>query len=176
MKKNVTYIDQVKFEEIVRGCGLPWQEQKGFVKIQASPGRCLYVARTKRVGRVDLAGFRFQDAGVRDLGGESFGAVEQQLDFSRTEAEILATFEAATRHAMTLPARVREPRAQLEPKAPKVPAVETVVDQSTRRKSERRAAAERLARMRQVSSEMGAPISADAEASLIEASSSPEGE
>lgn len=111
MKDNVTYIDSAKFEAIYKELGLEPRDQAGFTKLSGAKGRNVYVARTKRVGRVDLSGFEMLDAegkatpGVVALGGASFGAVKQQLDFSLTEPEVLANFRAVLEHMKSLPER-----------------------------------------------------------------------
>lgn len=116
MKKNVTYVDAAKFETILKASGLVFTLQKGFVKVQGPKGRNLYVAATKRVGRVDISGFETDLAGITSLGELAFGNVKQQLDFSRTEDEILATFTAVLAHMATLPA---VEKAQRKPSAPR---------------------------------------------------------
>ncbi len=160
MKKNVTYIAQELFEGVAKELGLGWKEQAGFVKIAGETGRAVYVARTKKVGRVDISGFTSSSPGVRDLGGEKFGAVEQQLDFSRPEPEVLATFRAVLGELKALPARVKEPRKQLEPKAPAATAPEASADE---RKAQRQA---RLASIRKVAAEKGIEVSTETEQRL----------
>lgn len=160
MKKNVTYIAQELFEGVAKELGLGWKEQAGFIKVAGATGRAVYVARTKRVGRVDISGFTSSSPGVRDLGGESFGAVTQQLDFSRTEPEILATFRLVLGELKALPAREKEPRKQLEPKAAKPEAPEASPDE---RKAQRAA---RLATIRAAAAQKGVPVSPETEARL----------
>lgn len=121
MKKDITYIDAAKFEGIITAKGLTPVPQAGFVKVSGAKGRTLYVARTKRVGRVDLSGFEAPaEMGTRNLGGESFGAVTQQLRFDLPEAEVLANFEKVLDHMLTLPAReVEKKSATPKASAPK---------------------------------------------------------
>lgn len=90
MKTNVTYVDAAKFETIIVASGLPYSAQKGFVKVAGPTGRNVYVASTKRVGRVDISGFEVS-YGVSPHCGP-FGNVKQQLDFSKPEDEILSDF------------------------------------------------------------------------------------
>lgn len=94
MKKNVTYVDACHFEKIIKESGCEVRVQAGFVQVKAPNGNRLYVGKTKRVGRVDISGWMSTDPGVLDLGDDSFGAVHQQLDFSRTESEILESFRS----------------------------------------------------------------------------------
>lgn len=117
MKKNVTYIAHEQFVALIAASGLPCVEKAGWLKVCGATGRRLYVPKTKRVGRVDLVGFP-DGEGVRALGGESFGSVTHQLDMSRTEAEILATFGALLDALHVMPAaepKARAPRAKAEP-------------------------------------------------------------
>ncbi len=61
MKKGVTYIDAAKFEAVITEMGLTPNAQAGFVKVCGAKGRNVYIARTKRVGRVDLSGFSVEE-------------------------------------------------------------------------------------------------------------------
>lgn len=90
MKTNVTYIDAAKFEAIIIASGLPFSAQKGFVKVQGPTGRNVYVASTKRVGRVDISGFEVSYGVAPHCG--PFGNVKQQLDFSKPEDGVLSDF------------------------------------------------------------------------------------
>ncbi len=101
--KEITYVDFGKFEQAIRESGLDFKEQAGFVKVMGQKGRNIYVARTKRVGRVDVSGFEFQGKGVVDLGDDGFGNVHQQLDFDRPEEEILDSFVELLRQLSTQP-------------------------------------------------------------------------
>lgn len=95
MKKNVTYVDQAKFLALVDAAQGKYTIQSGFIRVDGLPGCRLYIARTKRVGRVDISGFMLDGAGVTELGAEAFCRVKQQLDFSLCESDILATFSRA---------------------------------------------------------------------------------
>lgn len=121
-KAKKTMVEAAKFEAILKDSGLSYSGQAGFVKVSGAAGRNVYVASTKRVGRVDLSGFTVPDVdGLVDLGPESFGKVEQQVDFSegRTEEQILATFSRVLEVLKTLPAvektstrKAKEPKAE----------------------------------------------------------------
>lgn len=120
MKKDITYIDGAKFEAIITELGLTLNPQAGFIKLSGAKGRNVYVARTKRVGRVDLSGIDFTGDGVRNLGGESFGAVTQQLRFDLPEDQVLANFRSVLQHMLSLPAReVPKKESPAKPSAPK---------------------------------------------------------
>jgi hypothetical protein len=105
MKPNVTYIDGEKLMALVRESGSPTKEQSGNFRVESKtcPGCRLYVPRGKRVCRVDLSGFTVSDPAVRDLGGESFGNVKQQIDFSLPEDGVLAGFKRVLDHLNSIP-------------------------------------------------------------------------
>jgi hypothetical protein len=165
MKKDITYIDGAKFEAIITARGLTPVPQAGFVKVSGAKGRNLYVARTKRVGRVDLSGFEYTGDGVRNLGGESFGAVTQQLRFDLPEEQVLANFTAILDHMLTLPAREVEKKAA-EPKA-KAPKAQGWSDKVAAPTPEDRAA--RLALIQKVAAEKGVKVSKKAMAQAEQA-------
>jgi hypothetical protein len=142
MKKQITYVPQEKFAALIAELGLRSVDQAGFTKVILPNSPRLYVARTKRVGRVDVAvGDRaLEIAGVRHLGsGEAFGLVHHQLDFTRTEDEILASFRELVKFLSSLPAP--------EPKAPKAPRAKkgARVEGTTEPKGEALATAPRVA-------------------------------
>jgi hypothetical protein len=106
MKTNVTYVDAAKFEALILAAsakhGFGVVPQKGFIQVAGPRGRRLYVASTKRVGRVDISGFVMEGPGyVKPHCGE-FGNVKQQLDFSLAEDAVLLNFEALLDHMATL--------------------------------------------------------------------------
>ena len=112
MKNGVTYVDASKFEALIAASGLPMTGQKGFVKVSGPKGRQLYVAATKRVGRVDLSGFTVEGAGFQAPHCGEFGNVKQQLRFDRPEAEILMDFAWLLEHLAALPPVEKEPAAK----------------------------------------------------------------
>jgi hypothetical protein len=90
MKTNVTYVDAAKFETLITASELPMTAQKGFIKVQGPKGNAVYVASTKRVGRVDISGFTVEYGVAPHCG--PFGNVKQQLNFGQTEEAILEDF------------------------------------------------------------------------------------
>lgn len=167
MKKDITYVAPSKLLDIVAELGLPLREQRGFHKVSPSAGRAIYIANTKAVGRVDLSGFTFEGAGVRDLGGESFCSVKQQVDFSRTEDEILATFRAVCEHLATLAPREKEKRA-VTPKSPRPKKASKDETQAEPDTEDRKAAAlAHLERVRKFAQMRGVPVSQETEARLL---------
>lgn len=108
MKKDRVYIDAAKFESKIRESGLPCEVKKGWMRVMAPAhrGYRLYVPLTRRVGRIDVACPVTEELAplVHDLGGEAFGAVTHQLDFSPreqgvdSEAAILSAFDSFLVH------------------------------------------------------------------------------
>src|SRR5262249_43252561 len=99
MKKNTTYVNASKFQALIVESELANKPQSAFMKVSGAKGRNVYVPLTKTVGRVDISGFTVEMEGVRTLDeDEKFGAVLQQIDFSRTEEEILSTFSELLAH------------------------------------------------------------------------------
>lgn len=94
-KAGVTYIDATQFEAILiaHASALTLVPQAGFIKVQAKNGHRMYIARTKKVGRVDLA-FKIEGPGFF-VPAEKSGAIELGLDFSLPEEDILANFAGA---------------------------------------------------------------------------------
>jgi hypothetical protein len=106
MRKGITYVDLAEFEQIIADVGCPATTMAGFIKCRGAKGLNVYVARSAKVARVDISGFKIQDERVLTLGeGSRFGAVTQQLDFTRTKEEILDTFRRALITMATLPPR-----------------------------------------------------------------------
>jgi hypothetical protein len=127
MKTNVNYVDAAEFEAIILRSDIPHKLQKGFVKLVGPQGRNIYVAATKRVGRVDLSGFEMLDAEGKLIPGfvkphcGEFGNVKQQLDFSLPQEDILQNFELVILHMKGLQPAERKPRpiGQTKPSDPK---------------------------------------------------------
>ena len=108
-KKTKTLVDAAKFEELIIASGLEAEAQAAFVKVRGATGRAVYVARSKRVGRVTLSGFTVEHEGVHDLGELSYGSVSQELTFAgRTEEQVLSAFADVLETLVSLPAA--EPR------------------------------------------------------------------
>ena len=106
MKKGINYVPAADVLSVVQESGLSCLAQKGFVKVSGAKGRNVYIAKTRRVGRVDISGFEYEGDGVRTLDAdEAFGSVTQQLDFSRDPEETLATLREVLEHMKTLPER-----------------------------------------------------------------------
>ena len=104
-------------EEISKVEGLETTTQAGFHKVRA-PGRlgALYVARSLKVGRVDISGFDMQHPGVRSLTQEEarehgLGKVRGQIDFT-DEVQALRALRTALKLLKRQPmVPVKEPKA-----------------------------------------------------------------
>lgn len=118
MKTNTLYIARELFEAAIKTSGLPSREQSGYIRIDGAKGRRVYVAATKKVGRVDISGFEVEfGAKVPHMGVA--GNVKQQLDLSPelTEAGILENFAALLATLKTLPPVEKAPKPEAAPKA-----------------------------------------------------------
>jgi hypothetical protein len=101
-----------KLQEMVRDSGLKLEEQAAFYKVSMG-GRAIYIAKTKKVSRVDLSGFDFSHPAVRKVTDKEakelkLGKVRAQLDFSKTEERVLEAFKTGLtllKHLAGEPAR-----------------------------------------------------------------------
>lgn len=121
MKKNVNYIPREQIMAVVSKSGLPTEEKKGWTLVgnYSTGGARIYIPHTKSVGRIDLSAFTLDPAtfGTRDLGGESFGNVKQQVDFSLPPAQVLVNIEAILLALRELPKPEKAPRKAPEKSA-----------------------------------------------------------
>lgn len=155
MKNGITYVDAAKFEALIVASGLPYSPQKGFVKVSGAKGRNIYVAATKRVGRVDLSGFVMEGETVQAPHCGEFGNVKQQLRFDLPEDEVLANFAALLEHLKSLP---EVPAAERKPKAGPKTAAAQGWSAPVAPKKDRKALIEKVAK------EKGAKVSEKTEA------------
>ncbi len=92
MKAHITYVASQKLLELLEAAGFTHIAQSGFLKVEPVKGRRIYVANTKRVGRVDISGFEVDPSIGKTPEGGPFGAVKQQLRFDGTEDDVLTRF------------------------------------------------------------------------------------
>ena len=157
MKKNVTYIAAEKFTAILEAADLKTKENAGFVQVILGNGYHLYVAKTKAVGRVDIQWAPEID-GVTHLGmGERFGRILAQLDFSRTEAEILETFKNVLENGLSLAEYVRPKKVQ-----PGTVKAASSPEAAETEESKEEAKAARKALIARTAKEMGVEVSEEA--------------
>lgn len=150
MPKNM--IDAKHFEDIVRDSGLDFEPQKAFLKVKGPAGHAVYVALTKRVGRVDISGWIPELPGVRVLDeDEAFGNVKAQLDFALPEDEVLVAFEEVLAAMKEL-----APKAKPERKRPAKRSEDGATGWSTATLGDR---AKRLELIRQVAAEKSVAVS-----------------
>lgn len=96
-----THVEASKFEQILQDHGFTpgvgpgtYHAQTGFVKVEGPEHRALYLPRNRRVGRVDISGFRVKMPGVVDVPDNArAGRVVQRLDMKTTEDRVLRNFE-----------------------------------------------------------------------------------
>lgn len=94
---------------MVTARGLSSEEKSGFLKVMAPgvKGKRVYLAR--KGGRVDLSGFSITNAAVIQVSEteaqeKHMGKVRGQLDFTKTDAEVMSAFEAALTELAVAPA------------------------------------------------------------------------
>lgn len=159
MKKNVTYIAREKFDAIVTALGLEMKEGKGFTQVRLGNDYHLYVANTKSVGRVDIQ-WEPEAQGWHAPPNGKFGRIAAFLDFNRTEAEILKSFEDILLEGMARPKYERPKKVQPgTPVAASSPEGETASSPEDAEKTKQ----ERMDRIRRVAAEMNVPVSPNAE-------------
>lgn len=164
---------------LVRESGLRTREQAGFIKVAGAARGAIYVARTRRISRIDVSGFEVppREGGppwaVVDLGGESFGAVRQRVDFSRTDEEVIETVShilsllrdmpapdpAEARRQRRRPGSGPAPRRETgRPPVPSPPVPGDSVAPPGPGRSEEEVRAERLMLIKRVAAEMKRPV------------------
>lgn len=120
MTDSKTRITADKIEALVKASGLTATPQKGFLRVDGTPGNRIYIALTKTVARIDLSGFEMPGPGYCSPHCGPFGNVKQQVDFTRSEPEILETLKALLGTLASLPPVVKEAKEK-KAKSPKDP-------------------------------------------------------
>lgn len=175
MKTETNYLPRGSYETILAKHGCSTLAQSGFIKVEGAKGRRLYVAATKKVGRIDLSGFEFGEGTKKPDQGE-FGQVKQQMVMTGTEAELLARFETILLHMLSLPAVEKAAKPAKAPKAPRAPKAAStdelagLVPSAPVESTEAKLA--RIAKVKEVAAKMGVAVSPKVlaeEASLIAA-------
>lgn len=169
MKTNTLYIAREQFENLIKASGLPSREQSGYIRIDGAKGRRVYVAATKKVGRVDISGFEVQFGAKTPHMGVA-GNVKQQLDLNPelTEAGILANFGALLAVLKELPPveKAPKPEATATPAAPKATKAKTEGTTPAKPAPETpEAKAKRMALIATVAAQKGVKVSKKATAS-----------
>lgn len=107
---NKTMIDAAKYQNILETLGIAYEIQTGWVKCKFAKGRNVYVANQKRVGAVHISGFSLRtETGEHQPGfvepDVENGSVEQHLDLSLPEAQVLENFTTLLLFAASLAPR-----------------------------------------------------------------------
>ena len=85
--------------EKAKAAGLTLEEKNGFLKVNGGVrGKNVYIA--KKGGRVDLSGFTVDASAVKQITEQEarekhLGKVRGQLDFDKSDEEILSAFDSA---------------------------------------------------------------------------------
>lgn len=92
-------VTQEALMDIVNEMELPIETQSAYHKISVG-NRAVYVAKTKRVSRVDLSGFDIKHPAVKRISENEakelkLGKVRAQLDFSKPDDRVLEAFRSA---------------------------------------------------------------------------------
>lgn len=155
MKKNFTYVSAEKIQNVILASGVKVTEQAGFFKVGTN-GNYLYIAKTKKVARIDIAGFSAEGLfATRKLSAsEKKGAVEWGVDFANSEEDIVAGLELLLEHMKTLQPAVKRPRVSpMKPAKAKI----TVSDVSNGRDEDTKAA--HLKYLQDVAAQYGTTVS-----------------
>lgn len=161
MKTNVTYIPTENLIAVLVAKGVPHVKQSGFYRVEGPKGRRLYVAATKKCGRIDISGFTVPFGAVPHFLGK-FGRVEQMLDMSLPAEDIMTNFSALVDHMLTLPPEVKEAK----PKAPKAKKEKNEGQAPSAPAESPDAKARRLELIRKVAAEKGMKVSPKTETEL----------
>lgn len=109
-----------KMKELALAGGLETQENSGFLKVNGGvKGKNMLIA--KKGGRVDLSGFTVPADAVKQLSEQEarekhLGKVRGQIDFNKSDDEVLAAFSAALTELKVAPPA--PPAAEAAPEAP----------------------------------------------------------
>lgn len=117
MKTGIVYVAREKFEELLTKHGFTVTPQSGFLRVDGPKGNRIYVAKTNRVGRVDISGFEVDPTIGKTPHMGVQGQVKQQLRMDGTEDEVLARFERLLEELKKQAAKVPAPKVA-KPKAP----------------------------------------------------------
>jgi hypothetical protein len=85
--------------EQAKAAGLTIEDKSGFLKVNGGvKGKNVYIA--KKGGRVDLSGFTVEAAAVKQISEQDarekhLGKVRGQLDFNKSDDEVLSAFSSA---------------------------------------------------------------------------------
>ncbi len=100
---GVTYVAIDKMLEIIHQSGLETEEKKAWIKVVGPGGARVYVPKQKNVGRVDIAGWSAPEGTSVKLGDRAFGAVQERLDMSLPEEQVLENFRLVLKCLAALP-------------------------------------------------------------------------
>ena len=113
VKQELNSVSRETLMEVVQAAGLTVAEQSAYFKctFEGSPGR-IYIAKTNKVTRTDLAGFQLNRPGIIIITPEEakqlrLGKVQAQIDFTCDEALVV---EALTKACEALKAAKAPPK------------------------------------------------------------------
>lgn len=120
--KGSHLLEQLKNKAAEPTLNLKTEEMSGFVKVTGSTkGKRILIA--KKGGRVDLSGFTIEADAVKQISEQEardkhLGKVRAQLDFGRSDDEVLAAFgQALSELNVAFPEKEKPAKKSAEPKA-----------------------------------------------------------
>lgn len=123
--KELNSVARDELLQVARDAGLDVAEQSAYYRcsFSGSPAR-IYVAKTQKVSRVDLAEFCVEHEGVREVTVEEakslrLGKIRGQLDFTREPTQILEAMTLACEELKSVKAPERKKPAPKKAKATK---------------------------------------------------------
>ncbi len=148
---ELTKVDRELLMNVVAECGLEVEEQSAYFKCTV-PGNNkarIYVAKTSKVTRVDLASFTADADGINVLSEQTIkdlrlGKVKAQIDFTRDVETIVTALRAACETLKVLPVEVPAPKKERTPKTPKAELTPEQIAEKAARRAVIKARAEEL--------------------------------
>lgn len=135
--KELNSVARDELLQVARDAGLEVAEQSAYYRCSfpGSPAR-IYVAKTQKVSRVDLAEFCVEHEGVREVTVEEakslrLGKIRGQLDFTREPAQILEAMTLACEELKSVKAPERKKPAAKKAKTAKAPEEEQAEAETT---------------------------------------------
>jgi hypothetical protein len=123
--KELNSVPRDELLQTARDAGLEVEEQSAYYRCSfpGSPAR-IYVAKTQKVSRVDLAEFCTEHAAVKEVSVEEakalrLGKIRGQLDFTQSPETVLSAMKDACEALKEIKAPERKKPAPKKAKAPK---------------------------------------------------------
>jgi hypothetical protein len=166
MKTDTTYILRGEFEKVLNERNLPTLVQSGFIRVDGPKGSRIYIAATKKVGRIDISGFEVPlTLGMIPHCGV-FGRVKQQMRFHGSQEDVLVRFNELLDILLAQPEQIKEKKAA--PMAPVSEKTEEKNVENTPDVESAEAKAKRMELIRKVAASKGVKVSKKVEPEQVE--------